>query len=88
MRFAMEYRYAPDVEESMQLHTNPVNVIIGDRPIRVSRNSALWCAETIKLLWKNRRKHIAKEERAAAQKTYQRSIETYERLAREAPAGT
>ncbi|HAW29673.1 MAG TPA: hypothetical protein DCY03_16380, partial [Planctomycetaceae bacterium] len=26
-----------------QLHTNPVNVIVADQPIRASRESALWC---------------------------------------------
>ena len=26
-----------------QLHTNPVNVLVHDRPIRVSTQSARWC---------------------------------------------
>ena len=34
-----------------QLHTNPVNVLVKDQPIRASRLSALWCIETIKQLW-------------------------------------
>ena len=55
-----------------QLHTNPVNVLIGNEPIRASRESALWCAETIKLLWKNRQKWIAKAEQPAALEAYQR----------------
>ena len=41
-----------------QLHTNPVNVIVAGRPIRASRDSALWCIETIKLLWQNRQRRI------------------------------
>jgi hypothetical protein len=69
-----------------QLHTNPVNVIVADRPIRASRDSAQWCAETIKLLWINRHKRIAEHERAEAEKTYQKAIRTYERIAAEAPA--
>ncbi|MCA9014793.1 MAG: CehA/McbA family metallohydrolase, partial [Planctomycetaceae bacterium] len=60
-----------------QLHTNPVNVIVDQRPIRASRESALWCAETIRLLWKNRNKIIAAQERIAAEQTYQRAIRTY-----------
>lgn len=60
-----------------QLHTNPVNVIVDDRPIRASRESALWCAETIKLLWKNRHKIIGAHERIEAEKTYQRAIRAY-----------
>ncbi len=37
-----------------QLHTNPVNVLVADRPIRVSEASAEWCAQAVELLWENR----------------------------------
>ena len=67
-----------------QLHTNPVNVIVDQRPIRASRESALWCAETIKLLWKNRHQKIAERERSAAEETYQRAIQSYLKRAQEA----
>ncbi len=60
-----------------QLHTNPVNVMVAGKPIRASRRSILYCAEAVKRLWKNRSKRISKEERAEAEKTYQRAIETY-----------
>ena len=33
------------VRQFPQLHTNPVNVIVQQQPIRASRGSALWCAE-------------------------------------------
>ena len=66
-----------------QLHTNPVNVIVGGKPIRASRDSALWCAETIKLLWKNRSRFIAEDERAAARAAYDRAIERYLQIASE-----
>ena len=67
-----------------QLHTNPVNVLVNDRPIRASRESALWCAETIKLLWKNRHQKIVERERPAAREAYQRAIQTYLKRAEEA----
>ncbi|MCR9231877.1 MAG: CehA/McbA family metallohydrolase [bacterium] len=67
-----------------QLHTNPVNVIVDQRPIRASRESALWCAETIKLLWKNRHQKITERERPAAEETYQRAIQSYLKRAQEA----
>ncbi|QDV18176.1 hypothetical protein Pan153_28330 [Gimesia panareensis] len=67
-----------------QLHTNPVNVIVDQRPIRASRESALWCAETIKLLWKNRHQIIAERERPAAEQAYQRAIQSYLQRAQEA----
>ena len=69
-----------------QLHTNPVNVIVADKPIRASRESARWCAETIKLLWKNRQNRISETEREQAEKTYQRALKVYAQIAAEATA--
>ena len=68
-----------------QLHTNPVNVLVTDKPIRASRASALWCAESVKLLWQNRNRFIKKPEQPAAKATYARTIKTYERIAAESP---
>jgi hypothetical protein len=64
-----------------QLHTNPVNIIVGQQPIRVSRASALWCAESVRLLWKNRQRFIHVSERPAARKAYKRSLATYLQIA-------
>ena len=68
-----------------QLHTNPVKVLVADKPIRASRASALWCAESVKLLWQNRNRFIKKPEQPAAKATYARTIKTYERIAAESP---
>jgi hypothetical protein len=67
-----------------QLHTNPVAVLVAGQPIRASRESALWCAEAIELLWENRSRLIAEEERPAAQAAYERAKEQYRQRAREA----
>ncbi|MEX2141940.1 MAG: CehA/McbA family metallohydrolase [Pirellulales bacterium] len=67
-----------------QLHTNPVNVLVADQPIRASRDSALWCIETINLLWRNRQNRIAPPERDEARKTFDRALDRYRRIAREA----
>jgi hypothetical protein len=64
-----------------QMHTNPVNVIVGGRPIRASRSSALWCIETIKLLWRNRQGRIAEHERAAAKAAFDRAIVRFREIA-------
>ena len=69
-----------------QLHTNPVRVVVGGKPIRASRASARWCAETVRLLWDSRHHRIAENEREAAYQAYQRAIATYERRAAEARA--
>jgi hypothetical protein len=68
-----------------QLHTNPVNVVVDGKPIRASRDSARWCAATIKLLWKNRHQFIAEPERPAAKAAYDRAIERYLQIAEESP---
>src|SRR5204862_1321329 len=68
-----------------QLHTNPVNVLVGGKPIRVSRASALWCSETIEQLWRTRERAIADSARAEARQTFAEAIEKFTRLAREGP---
>ena len=72
------------VRQFPQLHTNPVNVTVGGAPIRASRDSARWCIETIRLLWKNRHTRISEPERAAARATYDRAIAKFEQIAHEA----
>jgi hypothetical protein len=71
-----------------QMHTNPVNVLVGGKPIRASRKSALWCLGTIEQLWRARRSSIAAHEREEAYKTFQRAIEQYRQIAAEAPEGS
>lgn len=66
-----------------QLHTNPVNVIVDDQPIRASATSARWCEEAVKLLWKNRQRFIAGSERDAAKEAYDRAVALYEKIAQE-----
>jgi hypothetical protein len=67
-----------------QLHTNPVNVLVNGRPIRASRESALWCAESIELLWENRSRFISEKERPAARAAYDRALALYRERAAEA----
>jgi hypothetical protein len=76
-----------------QMHTNPVNVLVGGKPIRASRQSALWCAATIEQLWRVRGQpgpgpRIAENERAEAEKTFKWAIEQYRKIAAEAPEGS
>jgi hypothetical protein len=66
-----------------QLHTNPVNVIVADKPIRASRASAQWCQDAIDLLWKNRERRIAEPEREAARAAYDRALAKYRTIEKE-----
>ena len=68
-----------------QLHTNPVQVIVGGEPIRVARSSARWCAEVVRQLWDARHQRIAEPERPAARAAYDRAIERFNRIAGESP---
>lgn len=74
------------VRQFPQLHTNPVNVIVGDEPIRASRESALWCAESVRLLWHNRRRFISEAEQPAAKIAYTNALEKFFRIASESDA--
>ncbi|MCA9191485.1 MAG: CehA/McbA family metallohydrolase [Planctomycetales bacterium] len=67
-----------------QLHTNPVQVLVAEKPIRTSRDSALWCAECVRLLWHNRRRFIAPNEQPAAKQTYERALRTFLQRAQQA----
>ena len=71
-----------------QMHTNPVNVIIGGKPVRASRSSALWCAESIRNLIENRMRFISDAEKTEALKTFNKAIATYEKIAGECPEGS
>jgi hypothetical protein len=71
-----------------QMHTNPVTVRVAGRPIRASRQSALWCACFIEQLWRARGQAIAAPERETAHQTFLRAIEVYRKIAAEAPEGS
>lgn len=66
-----------------QLHSNPVNVIVGGQPIRASRQSARWCIEMTELLWKNRQRNIAAHERDEAKQAFDHAIQTLAKIAEE-----
>jgi hypothetical protein len=66
-----------------QLHTNPVNVLIGGKPIRASKESARWCLEVIRQLWRVRERSIHESERAAAREAFDAALVEYGRRADE-----
>jgi hypothetical protein len=74
------------VRQFPQLHTNPVNVLVGGRPIRASRASAQWAIACIDQLWRMRARQIAPAERADAEKAYEEARAIYRRIAAESPA--
>jgi hypothetical protein len=87
-RVAVEQSSWLALRQFPQLHTNPVDVQIGDAPIRASRRSALWCIETIECLREQRRNSIQPAERTAATQAYDQAITVFRQRANEAPAGS
>ncbi len=71
------------IRQFPQMHTNPVVVQVAGRPIRASRNSALWCIDCIELLWLRRSRFITESERPAARAAYDRARARFRKIAKE-----
>src|SRR6266481_629436 len=68
-------------------HTNPIFVLVNDKPIRASRQSAEWCLKAVDQCWSQKSPHIRLEERGEAQRAYDAAREAYrQRLNESAPA--
>lgn len=61
-------------------HTNPVFVLVGDKPIRASRRSAKWCLEAVDVCWKAKVGRIRQKERKAAAAAYEVARQRYRRI--------
>jgi hypothetical protein len=66
-------------------HTNPVFVVVGDKPIRASRQSARWCLAAVDQCWTQKAPRIKAEERDAARQAYDHARAVYRRLRAETP---
>ncbi len=69
------------VRQFPQLHSNPVNVIVAGKPIRASEKSARWCIEMTELLWKNRERNIAEDERDEAKQAFDHALQVLRKIA-------
>lgn len=91
-----ELRFRTKIERSSwiairqfpQLHTNPVTVRIGGKPVRASRASAEWAIQCTEQLWRTRSRRFSKEERPVARATYDQVIAMYRAIAGEAADDT
>ncbi len=61
-------------------HTNPVYVLVGDKPIRASRRSAEWCRAAVDRCWAMKSPRIRPEEKAAATAAYDFARKTYDTI--------
>ncbi len=61
-------------------HTNPIFVVVGEKPIRASRRSAEWCLKAVDQCWSQKAPKIAAKERAAAEAAYEHARQVYRRI--------
>ena len=64
-------------------HTNPIYVVVDDKPVRGSVDSARWCLAGVEQCWKSKRNTYSAEEQADAQAAYEHARNVYRRLIEE-----
>src|SRR5690606_15511925 len=66
-------------------HTNPIYVLVGDRPVRASRRSAEWLRAAVDRAWEMKSPRIREAERPGAEAAYEEARRVYDRIAAESP---
>src|SRR5205085_9532189 len=61
-------------------HTNPVFVMVGDKPIRASKKSAQWCLDGVDACWKSKERTYKVAEKADAAAAYEHAREVYRKI--------
>ena len=61
-------------------HTNPIWVLIGDKPVRASRRSAEWCLKGVDQCWSQKQKFIKADELEQAKQDYEHARKTFRRI--------
>ena len=67
-------------------HTNPIFVIVDEKPVRASRRSAEWCLKGVDQCWSQKERFIAAGELAGAKQDYEHARQVYRQLIQECPA--
>lgn len=64
-------------------HTNPIFVMVRDKPIRASRDSADWCLRAVDQCWKQKSGRIRAAERGDAERAYEFARQAYRQRLKE-----
>ena len=64
-------------------HTNPIFVLVGDKPIRASSKSAEWCLAGVAKCKQQKRRFIKQDELQEFEEAYEHARLTYEQILRE-----
>jgi hypothetical protein len=67
-------------------HTNPVWVVVDNKPVRPSRRSAEWCLKGVDQCWSQKRRFIKPAELAEAEALYEHARVTYRKILAESEA--
>lgn len=65
-------------------HTNPIFVLVGDKPIRASRRSIEWCLKGVDQCWSQKERFIRPAEKQDAVAAYEHARKVYRARLREA----
>ncbi len=66
-------------------HTNPVFVVVDDKPIRASRKSAEWCLKSVDQCWSQKEPAYRASEKDEARKAYDVARDAYREILEETP---
>ena len=61
-------------------HTNPIWVMVGDKPVRASKKSAQWCLDGVAQCRKEKRKFIDADEIKDFEAAYDHAAKVYKRI--------
>jgi hypothetical protein len=67
-------------------HTNPVFVMVGDKPIRASKRSAEWCVKALDRCWEQKKPRIRANELADAEAAFDKARAAYKKIQTECVA--
>jgi hypothetical protein len=66
-------------------HTNPIFVMVGGKPIRVSKSDAEWCLRGVDQCWSQKKRTYAAQEMADAEAAYEHARKVYRKILNETP---
>jgi GTP1/Obg family GTP-binding protein len=61
-------------------HTNPIDLLVDNAPIRASLESAQWCRKAVDICWTQKSQRIRPREIDEARAAYERARSVYDRI--------
>jgi hypothetical protein len=65
-------------------HSNPIFVIINNKPVRASKESAEWCLKAVDICWGQKQGNMAAKEREEARSDYEKAKDIYRAILKDA----